>query len=128
MAERLQVGLTLLIGFIVIVPAAIVIGWVVSWRGPWWARWGVLAGVGVVSACCLAYGFMMLRAQITSEACSWAPGCTSSTPLYWMLTGLAGIGIVILLAFAGLIAEVMRATRLRGRAMRSPQIRSFYDS
>jgi hypothetical protein len=119
MAERLQVGLTLLIGFVVIVPTAIVMGWVASWRGPWWARWGVLAGVGVVSVSCLGYGFAMPRTQITPETCSWAPGCTSSTPLYWMLAGLAGTGIVVLLAFAGLIVEVIRATRPRGGAMRT---------
>jgi hypothetical protein len=120
-------GLTFLIGLVLIVPAATIFGWVASWRGPWWVRWGVLAGVGVVSVCCLAYGFVMPRTQITPETCSWAPGCTSSTPLYWMLAGLAGVGVVILLAFAGLIVEVIRATRARGRSMRSPQIQSFRD-
>jgi hypothetical protein len=113
--------LTLLTGLALIAAAGIIIGWIASWRGPWWARWGGLAVVGVASACCLAHGLVMPRTQITPETCSWAPGCVSSASLFWMAAGLAGVGIVMLLAVAGLIVEViLRVTRPRGKVMRSP--------
>ena len=104
-------GLTLLIGLAVIVPVVLIIGWVASWRGPWWVRWGALAVVGIASVCCLAYGFLCSHAQLTAETCSLAPGCASWTPLYWMAAGLGGVGLVILLALAGLIAEVILQVR-----------------
>jgi hypothetical protein len=112
-------GLTLLIGLAVIVPVVLIIGWVASWRWAWWVRWGALAVVGIASVCCLAYGFLTPQAQLTPETCSWAPGCASWTPLYWMAAGLGGVGLVILLALAGLIAEViLRVKKSRDKVLR----------
>lgn len=98
----------------VVVAVVVTIGWIALWLLPRWVRWSVLAVADIASACCLAYSFLIPRMPVTPQNCSWAPGCLSSTPVWWAFGGLAGVLLVNLLALGGLLAEgVLLVIRVR---------------
>lgn len=72
----------------------IIIGWILSWRGPRRRRWIVLAAGAVVSVFCLAVGIAIIR----------------TTP-YVLASGVAGLVWTILLALVTLIVHLILRLR-----------------
>lgn len=47
-------------GYVFILPAVIVVGWILSWWAARWVRWFLLSGAAVVSVLCVVVGWILL--------------------------------------------------------------------
>jgi len=102
-------------GYVFILPAAIVVGWILSWWAARWVRWFLLSGAAVVSVLCVVIGWLALgpRADPGTVTCSSSWACTDPGSLYVVAAGLLGFGCCAVLVILALVGEAILLWRGR---------------
>jgi hypothetical protein len=103
-------------GYVWILPAVTIAGWIASWWGPRWTRWSLLSASTVVSVLCVATGDAERRPPTgpTGVGCSPPVACMDWHPVYWFEAGLFGFVCCVVLLIPTVVAEVVLRLENRG--------------
>jgi hypothetical protein len=103
-------------GYVFILPAVIVVGWILSWWGARRVRWILLGAGAVVSVLCVVVGRQAMGppADPRTVSCSSSWACTDPGSLYLVAAGLLGLGCCLVLLVLALVGEAIVVSR-RGR-------------
>jgi len=98
-----------------ILPAVIVVGWILSWWGARRVRWILLSAAGVVSVLCVVIGRQELGPPTDPRTvnCSSTWACTDPGSLYLVAAGLLGFGCCLVLLILAILGEAMVVWRRR---------------
>ncbi|MET9788211.1 hypothetical protein [Streptomyces canus] len=101
--------------YVFILPAMIVVGWILSWWGARRVRWILLSAAGVVSVLCVVIGRQELGppADPRTVNCSSTWACTDPGSLYLVAAGLLGFGCCLVLLILAILGEAMVVWRRR---------------
>lgn len=102
-------------GYVFILPAVIVGGWILSWWAARWVRWALLSGAAVVSVLCVVVGGLAMgpRADPRTVDCSSSWACTDPSSLYVIAAGLLGFACCAVLVILALVGEAILVWRER---------------
>ena len=102
-------------GYVFILPAVIVGGWILSWWGARLVRWALLSGAAVVSVLCVVGGGLAMgpRADPRTVDCSSSWACTDPGSLYVIAAGLLGFACCAVLLILALVGEAILVWRKR---------------
>lgn len=94
-------------GYVWILPAAIVVGWILSWWASRRLRWALVAVAVVASVLCLVIAVVTRGAPISPDSsCRPAFQCMTGGPIYWGEAGLFGLLCSIPLAIVTLVVDL----------------------
>ncbi|WP_326664811.1 hypothetical protein [Streptomyces canus] len=113
-----------------ILPAVIVVGWILSWWGARRVRWILLSAAGVVSVLCVVIGRQELGppADPRTVNCSSTWACTDPGSLYLVAAGLLGFGCcLVLLILATAVSNAGRSPGATSKASTPWKSRRLYD-
>ncbi|MEU3935248.1 hypothetical protein AB0E85_24945 [Streptomyces sp. NPDC029044] len=96
-------------GYVFVLPAVIVAGWILSWWGARRVRWFLLSAATVVSVLCVVIGWHAMGppADPRTVDCSSSWACTDPGSLYVVAAGLLGSGCCFVLLLLTLVGEVL---------------------
>ncbi|WP_329256669.1 hypothetical protein OG223_33810 [Streptomyces sp. NBC_01478] len=96
-------------GYVWILPAVTIAGWIASWWGPHWIRWTLLSASAVVSVLCVATGDAEKGSPATpvGTGCSPPLACMDWHPVYWLEAGLFGLVCCAVLLIPTIAAEAV---------------------
>ncbi|MBP0461040.1 hypothetical protein JFN87_26765 [Streptomyces bomunensis] len=99
-----------------VLPAVIVVAWILSWWGTRRVRWILLSAAAVVSVLCAVLGLHAMgpSADPRTVGCSPAVACMDTRPLFLLAAGLLGAGcclVLLILTLAGEAVRIWRADR-----------------
>ncbi|KJK39430.1 hypothetical protein UK15_13330 [Streptomyces variegatus] len=102
-------------GFVFILPAVIVVGWILSWWGARRVRWVLLSAAAVVSVLGVVIGWHAMGPPADPRAvnCSSSWACTDPGSLYLVAAGLLGFGCCLVLLLLTLVGEAILIRRAR---------------
>ncbi|GAA2314297.1 hypothetical protein GCM10010234_69220 [Streptomyces hawaiiensis] len=102
-------------GYVFILPAVIVAGWILSWWGARRVRWVLLSAAAVVSVLCVVIGWHAMGppADPRTVDCSSSWACTDPGSLYVVAAGLLGFGCCLVLLLLTLVGEAILIRRGR---------------
>ncbi|WP_037684169.1 hypothetical protein [Streptomyces griseus] len=102
-------------GYVYILPAAIVVGWILSWWGARRVRWVLLSAAAVVSVLCVVIGWQAMGppAGPRTVSCSSTWACTDPGSLYLVAAGLLGCGCCFVLLLLAMVGEAILIWRRR---------------
>ncbi|MEH0471755.1 hypothetical protein QA943_23455 [Streptomyces sp. B21-097] len=102
-------------GYVFILPAVIVVGWILSWWGTRRVRWVLPAAAAVVCVLCVVIGWQAMGppANPRTVSCSSTWACTDPGSLYLFAAGLLGLGCCLVLLILALVGETILVRRGR---------------
>jgi len=105
-------------GYVWILPAVTIVGWIVSWWGTRRIRWCLLSAATVVSVACLVIGYRDKGPRISpgTVGCSPALECMDWRGIYWLEAGLIGFVCCLVLLIVTTVAETALWFDRRGAA------------
>ncbi|MFF9028717.1 hypothetical protein [Streptomyces iakyrus] len=106
-------------GYVFILPAVIVAGWILSWWGARRVRWVLLSAAAVVFVLCVVIGWHAMGppADPRTVECSSSWACTDPGSLSLVAAGLLGSGCCLVLLLLTLVGEailIRRGRRISG--------------
>jgi hypothetical protein len=98
-----------------ILPAVIVVGWILSWWGARRIRWILLSAAAVVCVLCVVVGWQAMgpAADPRTVDCSSTWACTDTGSLYLVAAGLLGFGCCLVLSILAILGEAVVIWRRR---------------
>ncbi|MFF0010240.1 hypothetical protein [Streptomyces sp. NPDC005374] len=105
-----------------ILPTVTVVGWILSWWGARWIRWGLLFAGIVVSVLVVVTGFALPVPPLPpNSGCTREQvQCMDSRPVPWLEAGLIGFGCCAVLLVVTVVADILLLlATLRRRPHRS---------
>ncbi|WP_405863155.1 hypothetical protein OG407_32850 [Streptomyces sp. NBC_01515] len=104
--------------YVWILPALTTAGWILSWWGPRWIRWSLLAAAAVISVLCVAIAGLTKQPPARPEniGCSPALECADWHPVHWFEAGLFGFACCVLLLIPTIVTEIVNWFELRATA------------
>ena len=102
-------------GYVFILPAVIVVGWILSWWGTRRVRWVLLSAAAVVSVLCVVIGWHAMgpSADPRTVRCSSTWACMQPGSLYLFAAGLVGFGCCLVLLILAIVGEAILIRRRR---------------
>lgn len=101
-------GVGMISGHVWILPAVIAVGWILSWWGARWMRWGVLCAGAVISVLFLVAGSQLSSPLSPDSGCTREQvQCMDWRPVYWLEYGLIGFVCCVLLLVVTIVAEIV---------------------
>lgn len=95
--------------FVFILPAVIVVGWILSWWRTRRVRWVLLTAAALISVLCVVIGWHVMGPPVDPHTigCSPAFECMDVRPLYPIETGLLGFACCVALLVPTLVGELV---------------------